>query len=140
MVWGCVAGFVLAANLSLAASGSPAAVVVDRGLHRQWIVVFDQAHPERPPRLVEVPWSDTRAAEAEPEAAAHRDAPLVRSGMPVEVVGYRGNAETHLYGTALEGGWGGDTVRVRAGLHGAAERCIVRGPALVELAAGRAKD
>jgi len=134
----------LAAGAALAAAHTPSAVVVDRGLHRQWIVVRDDAHPERPPRLVEVPWSDTRAERAQPRAvtpsAIHRGAPLVRPGMTVAVVRSGGNAEWHLSGTALEIGWSGDTVRVEAGLHGAAERCVVRGPALVELVPGKARN
>jgi hypothetical protein len=130
----------LAAGSALAAP--PSSFVIDRGLHRQWIVMRDDAHPERPPRLVEVPWSDARAEQAQSAAVVrstlHRDAPLVRPGMTVAVVGHRGNAEWHLAGTALGAGWSGDTVLVRAGLHGAAERGVVRGPALVELLPGKA--
>jgi hypothetical protein len=145
IVLGWVAGIVLVANASFAApSAGPVGVVVDRGLHRQWVIVRDPAHPERPPRLTEVPWSDARAAQVQPGTAArtlsHRDAPLVRSGMAVEVEGYSGNAETHLRGTALQGGWNGDAVLVRAGLHGAVERCVVRGPALVEWQPGKAMN
>jgi hypothetical protein len=140
MVFGFM--IVLAAASAFAASGTPSAVVVDRGLHRQWIVERDDAHPERPPRLVEVPWSAARAAQAQLEAATqtavHCDAPLVRPGMTVTVVGRSGDTEWHLAGTALETGWSGDSIRVRAGLHGTAERCIVRGPALVELLPGKA--
>jgi hypothetical protein len=135
---------VLAAGSAVAAPRSPSAVVIDRGLHRQWIVVCDNTHPERPPRLVEVPWSDVRAEQAQLKPVApvalHRDPPLVHPGMPVAVVGRNASTEWHLAGTALEMGWSGDTVRVRAGLHGAAERGIVRGPALVELLPGKAKN
>lgn len=139
-----VFGMVMAAGSGLAAPCSPSAVVIDRGLHRQWIVVRDDAHPERPPRLIEVPWNDARANQpkvaALPQKALHRDAPLVRPGMTVAVVARSNNAEVHLDGTALESGWSGDTVLVRAGLHGVSRRAIVRGPALVELLSGEAKN
>jgi hypothetical protein len=135
---------VLAAGLAPAAPRSPSSLVIDRGLHRQWIVVRDDAHPERPPRLVEVPWSEARAAQAQAGAAVPNslrpDAPLVRPGMTVAVVWQNDNAEWHLAGIALEAGRSGDVVLVRAGLHGAAERGIVRGPALVELLPGKAKN
>jgi hypothetical protein len=140
MVARCLFGIVLAAGSALAPASPPSAVIVDRGLHRQWIVVHDPAHPERPPRLAEVPWSDSRAAQATAQKRLHLDAPLVRSGMQVEVVRCGGNADVHLRGTALESGWSGDAVLVRAGLHGLAERCIVRGPGLVEWPAGKAKS
>jgi hypothetical protein len=133
----------LAAGPALAAPSGPAAIIIDRGLHRQWAVVTDDAHPERPPRLVEVPWSEARAQQGNSAVAqntVHRDAPLVRSGMTVAVVGRSGNAEWHLRGTALEAGWNGDAVLVRAGLHAAARRGIVRGPALVEMVPGKAKN
>jgi hypothetical protein len=140
-VAGLVLGIALGAGPADAIPVSPSAVVVDRGLHRQWIVVRDDAHPERPPRLVEVPWSDARAERGQseaPQARAHRDAPLVRPGMTVVVAGGGSNAEWHLTGIALEAGWSGDTVLFRAGLHGAARRGIVRGPALVEWLPGKA--
>jgi len=128
---------VLAAGSALAAAATPSRVVIDRGLHRQWIVVGDDAHPERPPRLVEVPWSDARAGESAREpasaAAASRGAPPVRAGMAVSVVELTGFMELHLAGTALRAGWLGDTIPVRAGLHGAVRRGIVRGPRWVEL-------
>jgi hypothetical protein len=136
LVFGFTLGVVLAAGSALAAPGSPAAVIVDRGLHRQWIVVRDDAHPERPPHLVEVPWSDARAA----QASVRCDAPLVRPGMTVLVITSSGNAEMHLNGTALETGWSGEAVWVRAGFHGDALRGVVLGPGLVELLPGKAKD
>lgn len=129
---------VLAAGAALAAPPSPARVVVDRGLHRQWLVERDAAHPERPPRLVEVPWSDARAAQSPMGSLARPGAPLVRAGMAVSVVERTGAAELHLAGTALRAGWSGDTVPIRAGLHGAVRRGIVRGPGLVELLPGEA--
>jgi hypothetical protein len=135
---------VLAAGTAFAASRSPSAFVIDRGLHRQWRIVCDEMHPERPPRLVEVPWSEARAEQPQlkpsPPAPLHRDPPLVRPGMSVTVVGHGGDAEWHLLGTALASGWSGDTVSVRAGLHGAPQRGIVLGPAMVELLPGKAKN
>jgi hypothetical protein len=137
---GAALGISLSAGSAFAAPGSPSAIVVDRGLHRQWIVVCDPQHPERPPRLVEVPWSEARTAQVQPAAPTTRGTPLVRPGMTVSIVRRSGDAEMHLEGTALETGWSGDAVRVRAGLHGAALRAVVRGPGLVELLPGKAKD
>jgi hypothetical protein len=119
--------------------------IVDPGLHRQWIVEPDRLHPERPPRLVEVAWSGPDAGSvasphvarvAPAKRAPAAEPPVVRAGMRV-VVWWRDQAtELRLTGTALEAGRNGQTVRVRAGLHGAVVRGVVRGPALVELEPG----
>ncbi|MGB9148063.1 MAG: flagella basal body P-ring formation protein FlgA, partial [Acidobacteriaceae bacterium] len=117
------------------------------GLHRQWAVLRDCAHPARPARLVEVPWSDqearSRARTSEGAASqpgisgAHpRLAQPVRPGMRVTMWRRENDAAVQLSGTALEAGRIGDRVLVRAGLHGATLHGVVRGPALVELLPG----
>lgn len=136
--WRLTPVMLLAAGSAFAAPRSAPADVIDYGLHRQWRVVRDESHPERPPRLVEVPWSDRRVAAA--DAAVHRGAPLVRAGMTVSAVERTRIAELHLAGTALRAGWSGDTVEVRTGLHGAVRRGMVRGPGLVELLPEEAKN
>jgi hypothetical protein len=136
-----ILGAFLIASPAFAACGSPARMVIDGGLHRQWVVVRDCEHPERPARLVEVPWSDAREDSrpvvkptgSGPGATPDEGAPWVRPGMQVAVVGGSGDTAIHLQGVALEAGRGGETVLVRAGLRGAALRCIVCGPARVEL-------
>lgn len=110
--------------------------IVDAGLHRQWRIERDRAHPERPARLVEVPWSS--GAGAQPEAAARgATLPAVRMGMKVTLWRREEEIEVRLSGTALEAARVGETVRVRAGLHGAVLRGVVRGPGVVELEPGR---
>lgn len=113
---------------ALAACGGGEVRVTDFGLHQQWKVERDCAHPERPPRLVEVPWR-------EPAPRAAR-VPEVRAGMRVTVCGREGNAELRLEGTALSSGMAGGEIRVRAGLHGKALRAVVRGPGVVEIVSG----
>lgn len=107
--------------------------IVDAGLHRQWLVERDRTHPERPGRLVEVPWSS--AAKARSGRPLQQAA--VRCGMKVTVWRHNGRTDLRLMGTALDAGRVGETVRVRAGLHGAVLRGVVRGPADVELERGR---
>jgi hypothetical protein len=122
--------------------------VVDWALHRQWLVERDCAHPARPARLVEVPWSDAAARRAGREAVSARPNPgakpaegtrdvlslPVRPGMKVLVVHRDRDAEMRLSGTALEGGAEGSVVLVRAGLRGAVLHTVVIGPARVRLA------
>lgn len=137
-VEGILAAFLLSSGAALAVCGDRPATVVDRGLHRQWAVERDCAHPERPARLVEVPWSDARAEQTTRRAgngAGARSAavPAVRAGTRVTVVGQGDEASIHLVGMALEAGSVGDTIRVQAGWGGATLRCIVRGPAQVEM-------
>ena len=117
--------------------------LVDRGLHRQWIVERDRAHPERPAALVEVPWDDAAAQGRTcrgASAGSGRQGPVraasaadVRPGMQVLLYRQDGEAEIHLVGVALGSGWVGDVVVVRAGWHESALRGVVRGPARVEL-------
>ncbi len=112
--------------------------IVDPGLHRQWLVEQDRAHPERPARLVEVPWVSAPSSPGEtPQDPGPRRPVAVRAGMQVTLSWRDGEAEIRLMGTALEAGRVGETVRVRAGLHGAVLRGVVRGPAVVELERGR---
>lgn len=117
--------------------------LVDRGLHRQWIVERDRAHPERPATLVEVPWDDAAvqdrtcggaaASSGRPGSGKSLSAAYVRPGMRVSVFRRDGEAEVHLVGVALGSGSAGDVVAVRAGWHGWVLRGVVRGPALVEM-------
>jgi len=117
--------------------------LVDRGLHRQWIVERDRAHPERPAALVEVPWDDAAAPvrscggaandSGQPRSGPSLTAADVRPGMRVSVYRQDAEAEVHLAGVALGSGRTGDVVSVRAGWHGAVLRGVVRGPALVEM-------
>jgi hypothetical protein len=111
--------------------------IVDAGLHRQWLVERDSSHPERPARLVEVPWrgTDFLPRESPKEPALQRQ--VVSAGARVTVWWGNGDAILRLSGTALEAGRVGDVIPVRAGLHGAILRVIVRGPDLVELQRGR---
>jgi hypothetical protein len=120
--------------------------IVDPGLHRQWLVERDSAHPERPARLVEVPWSEAAAragGETAPQPVprtVQRPVPQpveVRPGMRVTLRWRDRDAQGRLTGTALEAGRVGDQVWVQAGLHGAVLRAVVRGPAMVELERGR---
>jgi len=123
--------------LTLAVSAGAARLpdrIVDLGLHRQWLIERDRAHPERPARLVEVPWKSA----AGPLPQANREAPpAVRTGMKVTLWRLESNSEVRLSGTALGDARVGETVPVRAGLHGAVLRGVVRGPGLVELDPGR---
>lgn len=115
-------------------------LVRDWGLHRQWRVERDPVHPERPARLVEVPWSTEEVSEA-PAAAlrAARKAPEVRAGMPVTVIGESSRAEIRLRGTALGTARCGETVAVRAGLGAQLMHGVVRGAGLVELLAEKSQ-
>ncbi len=138
-VEGILAAMLLASGPALAACGAAPATVVDWGLHRQWAVQRDCAHPERPARLVEVPWSAARAEQTErrvKDAGTARSAaarPAVRAGMRVTVAGEGDDATIHLVGMALEAGGIGDAIRVQAGWGRATLPCIVRGPAQVEM-------
>ena len=125
-----------------AACDGTARRVVDRGLHRQWIVMLDSAHPERPAKLVEVPWDEAaakgegcgEAASSAPRSSGRSaSAPDVRPGMRVTLWKRGGEAEIHLAGVALGTGWAGDVVSVRAGWRGSLLRGMIRGPGLVEL-------
>jgi hypothetical protein len=134
-------GMVMAAGPALAACGARPVPVIDWGLHRQYLIERDCAHPERPATLAEVPWSDAAAERARVQGHANPPALatlehlpwLVHAGMSVTVVGQIAETGVHLVGMALEQGHAGDSIRVRTGLHGAILRGIVRGPGLVEL-------
>lgn len=129
----------LGGTCSWGACGDTPGVVRDWGLHREWRVVTDCAHPERPARLEETRWS-LSAARADGSGrenirpAARRV--LVEAGMAVTVWRRDAEGEVRLTGVALGAGSQGDAVWVKAGLHGALLRAIVRGPAWVELAGG----
>ena len=142
MWWAITIAALAAAVPGFAACDGVATRVVDRGLHRQWIVERDRAHPERPAKLIEVPWSDAAARSGScstvtgsSKGASGRSASgaEVRPGMHVILFRQNGDAEIHLAGVALGAGWAGDVVAVRAGWHGAVLRGVIRGPALVEL-------
>jgi len=117
--------------VALGAEAGPT-VVRDRALHREWRLVRDQEHPERPARLVEIPWSPA-ATDASPCRTAVPQPPAVRAGMRVTMIRKGAMAEIRLRGTALGTAHTGETVAVRAGLGHAVLRGVVRGPGLVEL-------
>lgn len=131
-----------------AACGANGLPVIDWGLHRQYEVERNCAHMERPATLVEVPWSDAAAVRAREEvrataasvAAVELPPYCVRPGMRVMLTGQEAGSAIQLAGTALEQGRAGQSVRVRAGFHGATLRGIVRGPGLVELEPGRGRN
>lgn len=128
------AGVMMTAALCADAAG-PCGVldrtVRDPGLHREWQLVTDCAHPERPARLQEIAWE--AAAQKAAGTATKSFVPEVQAGMRVEVVQQDGAARVHLVGRALNAGRVGDPVVVRWGTEGAALSCVVRGPARVEL-------
>lgn len=129
---------VLGGTRAWCACGAAAGIVRDWGLHREWRIAVDCAHPERPGRLEEMHWQTPPASR---HVAIDRHDPgnsavsprEVRPGMAVTVEGENPQARIELRGTALTGGDRGVRVAVRAGVHGAVLHGIVRGPALVEL-------
>ena len=116
--------------------------LVDLGLQRAWLIQPNCGHPERPARLVPIPWKppepSVRGARAERARAASAGAaaPLIRPGMRVLVERQDGSAEIQLSGIALEGGGIGESILVRAGLNRAALRAVVSGPREVQLKRG----
>lgn len=119
-------------------------VVLDWGLHRAWRVESDRAHPARPARLVEIPWSpglgrakkDSQAVGGTPTRPEVL-APAVQAGMRVTLWRRTEKSSIRMTGTALEAGSAGQVIAVRTAagrikLHG-----IVRGPASVELVPGK---
>lgn len=125
-----------------AACGGATAPLRDWALHRQWRVVRDCDHPERPGRLVEVPWSEPiagRSTRSGQHNSSGLPAPLVRPGMHVNLWQKNQEREIHLTGTAIEAGSAGEVIAVRAGLRGTTLHGIVRGPASVELMPGRGR-
>ncbi len=126
----------------------PGGTVRDWGLRLAWVVQQDCDHPERPARLLEVPWSQPNAPGAENgaksgagcaapgqsrEKPSTLPAPEVRAGMRVTLWRRNETTEVHLDGTALGTARTGEAVAVKAGLHGATLRGTVRGPGRVEL-------
>ena len=134
--WAILVGWMMAGLPAFAACGAQPALLIDRGLHRQWRIERDCAHPARPAFLVEIPWSDSAAANGSawtPASAGTREPVLIRPGMHVTVTGPGAQPEIHLTAVALEAGTMGATILVRGGLDGATLRAMVRGSALVEL-------
>jgi hypothetical protein len=109
-------------------------IVRDWGLHLQWMVEQDCEHPERPARLVEVPWTvEMRASATGGKITDPRPVPEVRPGMMVTLCHRSDEADIHLRGTALGTARTGENVRVKTGLGSIPLDGIVRGPGLVEL-------
>lgn len=131
---------VIVTNVAHAACGGVPALR-DWGLHREWQVQCDPAHPERPARLVETPWSaeypqpDCRFSAQKATTGQKRAA--IAPGARVDLWRREGDADVHLRGAALEAGSIGDEIRVRVQWNGATRRGWVRSPGLVELRAGR---
>ena len=130
------------------ACGSSGRVVRDWGLHAAWSVQRDCAHPERPARLVEIPWLAARGS-VEPSVSgtgfrapigkpAPPSPPAVRSGMRVRLEFENDDAAVHLAGVALGTARVGERVGVRAGWSGVALQGVVTGPATVEMRPGKA--
>jgi len=132
-------GWILAASMVFPALArgacGPASTLRDWGLHREWQITCDAGHPERPARLIEVPWSMPAAScRSKPNGnPAALSAPEVRSGMRVTLWRRQESTDLHLSGIALGTARRGERVKVRAGLGTAVLNGIVRGPALVEL-------
>lgn len=135
MTWWFLGAWLAAAAPAFAGCGH--ALVTDWGLHRQWRVECNAAHPEQPARLVEVPWSDPQnAAQRQSTAiprAVQRPTILVLPAARVQVLARSQESVIHLSGTALEAGTMGASIRVRAGWNGAVLRGLVRGAGVVEL-------
>lgn len=125
----------LAATPALAVCGH--LPVTDWGLHRQWRVECDATHPERPARLIEVPWNSAGQVEQQQEtkiaAAAEHPPILIHAATRVEVLAGSPGSVMYLNGTSLEAGAMRAVIRVRAEWNGAVLRCVVRGPGVVEL-------
>lgn len=141
---GAVAGLAVGAAPAFAGVRASApcgvpATIADRTLHREWRIERDCAHPERPPRLVAIPWSENPPTRQ--HASASRSArvplrPVVQAGMTVALWWRGREAAGRLTGIALDAGAAGDSIWVKAGLHGAVLRGVVRGPGEVELLNG----
>ena len=132
--WKILVAMTMAAPAAYAACGN-AGTVRDWGLHRTWQVKRDCAHPDRPPVLVEVPWTAPRERPLTAGGPSPSRAVLVRAGMRVALTWQDENSAGSLAGTALATASAGQTVTVRFGtaiLHG-----VVRGPGRVELAPGK---
>lgn len=134
---GVLAAMMMTAS-AFAAGGD--ATMRDWALHRQWMVELDRQHPERPARLVEIPWtSGAEMTQVPGRGASQAKSPpstsapvMVRQGAQIILVERDANAVVELKGTALNAGRSGDVIRVRAGLSGLL-RGVVRGPGLVQL-------
>jgi hypothetical protein len=132
--WAIVAGWIMACIPAFAACGPAPALMVDQGLHRQWRIDRDCAHPEHPAVLVEVPWSDTATGSSRtPGASGQRENAEIRPGARVVVIGPGTLSGIRMTGVALQAGREGAAILIRSGLSGATLRGVVRGPALVEL-------
>ena len=124
-----------------ASCDAPLRTVVDAGLQRAWQIQPNCVHPERPARLVVIPWKPAAPRPGLRRARGERGrvgvagaaAPLIRPGIRVRVQRQDAGAEIHLSGIALEGGGIGQPILVRAGLNRAALRAVVRGPGEVQL-------
>jgi hypothetical protein len=139
-----VAGAILAGMMARPARALEVCASVntmrDWGLRRAWKVEPDCDHPERPARLVEIPWVACEVAGFSirpPERTGIKPEPLappaVRSGMQVILRREGENAQVHLTGRALGAGRMGDRVVVQAGLGMTRLTGIVRGAGVVEL-------
>ncbi len=135
---------ILAAQpLALGACGG-VKTVRDWGLRMEWLVERDAKRPEKPARLVEIPWSApgdvktacTPAPQGSGEAKL-APAPEVRAGMRVSVWRRDEKSDIRLRGTALATARLGERVSVKAGLSGATLQGIVRGAGQVELPPGK---
>ncbi len=130
-----VPGIMLAGCLG---AGAAPTLIRDWGLHREWRIEQDQAHPERPARLVEIPWSTSGVAsqysqqESTPRRALPQP-PAVRAGTRVTVIRRGTMVDIRLRGTALGSARTGEPVAVRAGLGNSIVQGIVIGPGVVEL-------
>jgi Chaperone for flagella basal body P-ring formation len=123
----------------------PDAVLTDRGLDRVWAIEQNCAHPERPPRLVELlrndagpqaqgPLAGGSQRPVKPESVAH-----IRAGDRVTLDRRGTDASVHLTGVALSAGAMGQTIAVKAGLGAVPLEGVVVGPGYVELKPARGR-
>src|SRR5581483_6611017 len=133
-IWAILVWLAFSAVQTFAACGASDVTVKDRALHRQWRIQRDCRNPARPAHLVEVPWGDPVSIPGD-EAARATDSklPLIRRGMRVAVERESEHAQIFLTGTALEAGYAGQKILVKAGFGAAPLHGIVRGPGLVAL-------
>jgi hypothetical protein len=133
-IWAILLLLAVSAVPLFAACGGSDLTLRDPALRRQWLIRRDCRYPARPARLVEVPWSGWIAPRANALVPGTTpEGPLIRPGMRVTVEQQSDYARIRLTGIALEAGYAGEKILVKAGLGAAPLPGIVRGPGLVAL-------
>ena len=130
--WKILLGMMAVPFLASASCNGP--IVRDWGLHLQWTVERDCEHPERPARLVEVPWKfESHSQRSGAEQGVREPLPEVQSGMRVNLWRKSEEADIHLRGKALGAARTGESVWVKTEFGTIPVKGIVWGPGLVEL-------